>query len=869
QEKKLPEPPPASEDAQRRAEQIAQDVEDDGSWQIPPEEPKRERPKPLHAPVIVPPPISHFTDEPSQNPAVRMRDRLEEDALPKPDMTRKPTQIRSASGTPGKKKKHRRADPGITDVRKQIHVKSTAGATGPAAPVLADKKKTGPRIRIPDELPPDIPRVIPGQNDLPEDLDELVEAASRKPAEVIQHKREAQVRSRAELIREQMRMRAEEAAAEPSEETGELNTEEPAQAEQQPEPLPPLEPVRLVSRPVAHIPASQQNAPVSDEDKPSFFSKFKVFMTDFLDLHDEDEEEEPKPKRPRKKAADTPVADVPAEEAAPAEKKPLFGGLKETFQKLTHKDDAAPKPAVFGSLLKKQDDDDDVREYHPKGQKADHNTDWRSLLHTPGSILTKQKLAKLEAASEEADAVNSADTAAEDTTDDALARAYDALEMAETDTPLAEDKPQIPDEIIALLQVPGVASMPSPDASRKMFTAEDFMRDDPLDEPMQDSLQTAAANPEAEPESQSETPSDAPDSASEEAGTVPQHAESAKRKKRSRLRNLISFDEEEAEAQPETEPELTPEDTASPIPEADASSDSDEAVPEEAPDTADESDSAEDTAEAEEADDDGAASAEEEAPESLEGLAAMFREALDESPGELAAMKAEPLPESDGNKVQFLRRHWYFLAGILCFILAIVGLVTSIIWFAGQARRFFGSSTLRENLTKVLYPVAVVDMPAFETTADLSADSLLSAAMVDILMYDDLSAYPVSYDVISIPANDVLARAQLRFGTDFTTEFTTLHAAGETFYYDSASGCYNVPAAPAIFSYSPEIAEVSRSGDTYTVNVRYISEKASWQEKSANFTENYAKTMQVTLQQENDNYRILRIANVAEEGAAS
>ena len=38
QEKKLPEPPPASEDAQRRAEQIAQDVEDDGSWQIPPEE---------------------------------------------------------------------------------------------------------------------------------------------------------------------------------------------------------------------------------------------------------------------------------------------------------------------------------------------------------------------------------------------------------------------------------------------------------------------------------------------------------------------------------------------------------------------------------------------------------------------------------------------------------------------------------------------------------------------------------------------------------------------------------------------------------------------------------------------------------------
>ncbi|MDE5565121.1 MAG: hypothetical protein K2I93_08180 [Oscillospiraceae bacterium] len=71
----------ASEEAMRRAEEIVQDVEEDKSWQIPPEPKKPEIPPPQHDPVVVPPPISHFTDEPSQNPAVRMRDRLDETSL--------------------------------------------------------------------------------------------------------------------------------------------------------------------------------------------------------------------------------------------------------------------------------------------------------------------------------------------------------------------------------------------------------------------------------------------------------------------------------------------------------------------------------------------------------------------------------------------------------------------------------------------------------------------------------------------------------------------------------------------------------------------------------------------------------------------
>ncbi|MBR4319077.1 MAG: hypothetical protein IKP69_03385, partial [Oscillospiraceae bacterium] len=48
-------------------------------------------PKRKRSPVAKPAPVSHFSEEPSQNPAVRMHDRLLEDAIPQPDFERKPS----------------------------------------------------------------------------------------------------------------------------------------------------------------------------------------------------------------------------------------------------------------------------------------------------------------------------------------------------------------------------------------------------------------------------------------------------------------------------------------------------------------------------------------------------------------------------------------------------------------------------------------------------------------------------------------------------------------------------------------------------------------------------------------------------------
>ena len=155
--------------------------------------------------------------------------------------------------------------------------------------------------------------------------------------------------------------------------------------------------------------------------------------------------------------------------------------------------------------------------------------------------------------------------------------------------------------------------------------------------------------------------------------------------------------------------------------------------------------------------------------------------------------------------------------------------------------------------------MAVVDVPSFNEPAELTAEGALSAAIVDILMHDDLSGYTETFDMISVPAEDVLERGKQMFGVDVQTQLDTLHAAGESFVYDAQSNCFNVPAEPMIFSYSPEIKKIQRNGDTYEVTVMYRGDVADWQKNSRNFQSGTTKTMQATIEKKSTGYRIVRL----------
>ncbi|MCR5718888.1 MAG: hypothetical protein K6F80_07630 [Oscillospiraceae bacterium] len=242
-----------------------------------------------------------------------------------------------------------------------------------------------------------------------------------------------------------------------------------------------------------------------------------------------------------------------------------------------------------------------------------------------------------------------------------------------------------------------------------------------------------------------------------------------------------------------------------------------------------------------------------------------FKQAFDESAEELAEIKSEPEPkptQDDDIKTRFLGRNSYFVAGIIVLLLALVGLVTFISAVVKAAGGFFSGGSVKDQLEQALYPVAVVDMPSFNEPAELTAEGALSAAIVDILMHDDLSGYTENFDLICVPAEDVLERGRQMFGVDVQTQLETLHAGGEEFAYDAQSNCFNVPSEPMIFSYAPEVKKIQRNGDTYEVTVIFHGDVASWQSKSRNFTEGTTKTMQATIEKKSTGYRIVRLVAV-------
>ena len=291
-----------------------------------------------------------------------------------------------------------------------------------------------------------------------------------------------------------------------------------------------------------------------------------------------------------------------------------------------------------------------------------------------------------------------------------------------------------------------------------------------------------------------------------------------------------------------SEPEEDNEETA-----WDETEDADEADSDDAWETADSYDLTEDSAEEEPA---------------TSGKRGFFREAFDESAEELAEVKAEPLPEKStdaGIKQRFLSRNSYFVVGVIVFVLAVVGLISLISLIAKGAGGFFSGGSLKSQIEKALYPAAVVDIPAFNEPAELTPDGAISAAIVDIMMNDDLSGYSETFDMIAIPAEDVLARARDRFGVDVQSALGTVQAAGETFVFDGSTDCYNVSTTPMIFSYSPEVKSIKRNGDTYEVTVIFHGEMAGWQENSRNFKESQSKTMQATVEKKSTGFRVVRL----------
>lgn len=774
----------ASEESLRRVEEIMRSVEQESDRRRAVQPPKKEYPKPQHAPVVVPPPVSHFSEEPSQDTAVRMRDRLDETSLPKIDSDKKPNQIIPPKPKPEPPKKKRR--------KKKRPEVQTAPPVQQDIPAPAEPpKRKIPHIVIPDELPPDIPRDTsiadeirrrklaqqteePAVQAVPEPV--AVSEPQPVPAAKAPAAPKLSVHEKANLIKQRMRQLQEEQPA--AEELPEETPEPQPVPEEIPEPAP---------APAAETPAEEE----PDEEELTLQERADMIRESIRQMHEE------------LSALPSPEELAESGELETSEEAPEETPAEETVEE-------KPRSRGFGFFHRKKTEEPEAE---------------------PEQVTEEESVP-----TEEPEDAESAHTDAPDDAEELMEEP-----LAETTVESEEEQPEETAPVLRHLHLPE----PEEPAKKGVFGL--FSRKKKLTPP------TATAEIAEETAEVAEIPD-------EEIPEILEEPEAAEAP-------------EEILPSEEPIPEPIPEPQDEPEPAPSVPEETEEEEPETAPDPVPEEAASDEPAPSQETASpsiDITLPGETDREKKKNAFIAAIHAALDESAQELAEIKAEPIPEQSEIDValgrpQFWKRYAYFIVGILCTALACVGVAACVVKGKELVQRFASSSSLKSELEERIYPIAVVDLPPFASAAELQNEAALSAAMIDLLMYEDLSGYPCSFDVYSIPAEQVKKHAAAMFGPEIALTDTTLHAAGETFYYDAASGCYNVPASPMIFSYSPEVQEVTRNGDVFTVTVIYRGETAKWQQNSGNFSGIGTKTMEITMTLVDGEYRITGVVNISDE----
>lgn len=219
------------------------------------------------------------------------------------------------------------------------------------------------------------------------------------------------------------------------------------------------------------------------------------------------------------------------------------------------------------------------------------------------------------------------------------------------------------------------------------------------------------------------------------------------------------------------------------------------------------------------------------ADDPFDELKIVFDSALDEDVSEIEEFSSEPETTSEPIVRKSFKRNSYLTIGVVVSVLALIGFVSSVLFVKGIAEGIANNTKQKEEFKSIVYPLVIIDSPEFDDINQLSPDSVINAAIWDILLHGDISKYEESYENITIPQADVELHATKLFGKNLTFKHRDVGDLSLTFYYNSETKSYTVPVTPEFFSYSPVIRNVAKNGDTYDVAVGYLAPAPSWVEE--------------------------------------
>lgn len=251
----------------------------------------------------------------------------------------------------------------------------------------------------------------------------------------------------------------------------------------------------------------------------------------------------------------------------------------------------------------------------------------------------------------------------------------------------------------------------------------------------------------------------------------------------------------------------------------------------------------------------------EDGKESIENIKRMFDDALDENKDEMAEL-VSPEPEiempveSSGHD---RRKKLYFVSGVMIIILAIIGLISTISFSVDKIKAFADNTQQKNEFAKFIYPIVICDPAPFDQTVKLRSDTVITAAIWDIILYEDKTKYESDFDYIIVPEVDIEQHAAKLFGSGLTIEHTSILNGDVQFYYEENIKSYRIPSNPKYFTYSPYIEDISRVGERYTLTVGYVSPTPAWLTLTSDDSPEPEKYVEYVVSKRGNDYTLVAI----------
>lgn len=204
--------------------------------------------------------------------------------------------------------------------------------------------------------------------------------------------------------------------------------------------------------------------------------------------------------------------------------------------------------------------------------------------------------------------------------------------------------------------------------------------------------------------------------------------------------------------------------------------------------------------------------------------------------------------------------------GGLFVLLAAIGLITVITFSVQATERLLDNSKAKENFERIILPVLMFDPVPFEDPSELNGLVLVRSSIWSALV-ENIDKYTVDdTGRVSIPKVDVDVACARLYGPEIQLKHQSFNDYMMSYYFNEDTESYLVPVEADNILYTPQVEEIRKEGDVFSLTVGYLSSSNDWlmDLRGEKYEPTPDKYMIYQLEKVDDHYQLIAVKDPPE-----